>query len=376
MTLSALTQKTILTTLALASLTVLAWRACPAEANDLFANRLLLSGTNLTVTGSNTNATKENGEPNHAGNSGGKSVWWTWTAPTDGEVQITTDGSSFDTLLGVYTGSRVMSLTLVASNDDHGPFVTSRVRFPVRSGTAYSIAVDGYNDGNTTDFGVINLTLAFTPGPITRRSNDNFANRTPLIGLTVTVTNSNVEATREPGEPLHANQPGDTSVWWTWTAPVSGTFTLTTTGSAFDTLLAVYQGTSWPSLTHVASNDDTDPANGVLTSIVTFEAAAGQAYQIAVDGFDGAWGRIVLNLGRANPSLGAPVRLSNGAFRFTILGVPGRIYEVQAGASLGGWVPIGNVVMTHSSESFTDTSATNQDRRVYRAFLISPPLFP
>ena len=49
--------------------------------NDNFADRITISGTNTTVTGSNTNATKEVGEPNHARNAGGQSVWWTWTAP-------------------------------------------------------------------------------------------------------------------------------------------------------------------------------------------------------------------------------------------------------------------------------------------------------
>src|SRR6266516_2922514 len=97
--------KTIPVALILAGLGISAGPLRPAEVNDRFANRLPLSGTNLTVTGSNTNATKEAGEPDHAGNGGGKSVWWTWTAPADGEVQITTDDSSFDTLLGVYLGS-------------------------------------------------------------------------------------------------------------------------------------------------------------------------------------------------------------------------------------------------------------------------------
>jgi len=35
------------------------------------------------------------------GISGGKSVWWTWMAPSSGSVQIDTIGSSFDTTLGL-----------------------------------------------------------------------------------------------------------------------------------------------------------------------------------------------------------------------------------------------------------------------------------
>src|SRR6266511_5607662 len=68
-----------------------AWGAAPA--NDRFSNRIVITGTNVTVMGSNVAETKEGGEPNHAGNVGGSSVWWSWTAPTNGELRLTTDGS-------------------------------------------------------------------------------------------------------------------------------------------------------------------------------------------------------------------------------------------------------------------------------------------
>src|SRR5207253_5506728 len=52
--------------------------------NDTFLRAIALTGTPGTVTGSTTNATKELGEPFHAGNEGGKSVWWRFRAPADG----------------------------------------------------------------------------------------------------------------------------------------------------------------------------------------------------------------------------------------------------------------------------------------------------
>src|SRR6266704_3221044 len=139
-------------TLAVASLVISVptlWAQRPG--NDQFNSRILLTGTNLSVTGSNIGATKQNGEPNHAGNVGGASVWWSWTAPTNGDLTITTDGSTntdgseLDTLLGIYTGSSVSALSLVVSNDDQVPglFVTSRVRLQAIKGTNYQIAVDG-----------------------------------------------------------------------------------------------------------------------------------------------------------------------------------------------------------------------------------------
>ena len=120
--------------------------------NDNFANRTAITDTSATVTGTNVGASKESGEPNHAGISGGKSVWWTWTAPSGGSFQIDTIGSSFDTILGVYTGSSVSSLTTVAGDDDSGGNLTSKVTFNAVGGTSYAIAVDGYSgaSGNIT----------------------------------------------------------------------------------------------------------------------------------------------------------------------------------------------------------------------------------
>ncbi len=119
--------------------------------NDLFSNAIVITNPQAIVTGSNVGATKEPGEPNHAGNAGGQSVWWTWTAPTNGTVTIDTTGSSFDTLLAVYTGDSVSNLSPVASNDDVSPNVispalnvASTVTFSAVAGTAYQIAVDGY----------------------------------------------------------------------------------------------------------------------------------------------------------------------------------------------------------------------------------------
>jgi Calx-beta domain len=121
-----------------------------APVNDNFASRIVLAGqTNTNTTaGSNVGATKETGEPNHAGNSGGHSVWWTWTSPTSGVVTFDTFGSSFDTLLAIYTGSSVSALIQVAANDDSNGSYTSLVTFNAVAGTVYQIAVDGYG-GNS-----------------------------------------------------------------------------------------------------------------------------------------------------------------------------------------------------------------------------------
>jgi V8-like Glu-specific endopeptidase len=137
-----------------------------------------------------------------------------------------------------------------------------------------------------------------------RTSNDLFANRTQLSGAVANATGSNVGATREAGETNIEGVSGGKSVWWSWTAPASGRVTLSTAGSAFDTTLGVYTGSSVNALRRVVTNDD-NPAASDYSSLVQFNAVAGQTYQIAVDGYEGATGSIKLSLNQTQSRLSA-----------------------------------------------------------------------
>ena len=129
-------------------------------ANNDFANAQVLSGSTPSRAGdTNVGATKQTGEPNHAGNAGGASIWYRWTAPVAGPVTVDTLGSSFDTLLAVYRGSSVGSLTLVAANDNAAD-PTSSLTFNATAGTVYRIAVDGFNGGTGPASGTVTLHLS------------------------------------------------------------------------------------------------------------------------------------------------------------------------------------------------------------------------
>jgi subtilisin family serine protease len=119
--------------------------------NDLFANAIALTGNSGTSSISNTNATKESGEPNHAGNAGGKSIWWSFTPASDGVLTLSTTNSTFDTMLAMYLGSRVDSLTSVTGNDDADDGVSfSKITQAVRANQTYRIAVDGFGGADGT----------------------------------------------------------------------------------------------------------------------------------------------------------------------------------------------------------------------------------
>jgi len=140
-----------------------AFAAAPPPANDDFANRtILVSSGSISVSGRNASATTQASEPTISGDIVSRSVWWEWSAPFSGPVTISTGGSSFDTLLGVFTGTALGVLTSIAENDDAGTGAyTSTVNFNAVSGIPYIILVGGFNGAG----GKIQLGITVSSGP-------------------------------------------------------------------------------------------------------------------------------------------------------------------------------------------------------------------
>jgi hypothetical protein len=205
------------------------------------------------------------------------------------------------------------------------------------------------------------LTLAFLAihAASAQPANDNFANAFVISGTSVRATGTNVDATREPGEPTSVQDgagrepTGNRSVWWRWVAPASGQVTVATgrltpasERSTFDTQLGVYTGNAVNALTEVASNEDavhptTGQGNylGGGLSELRFNAVAGTTYHIMVNGWQSQTGNIVLHLGDS----GAPPA--------------GHTITVSANPAAGGTVTGGGTFQT--GESATVTAAPN-----------------
>ena len=320
-------------------------------ANDAFANRIVLSGSNVLARATAVAATTEPGENSHAGKPAQQTLWWAWTAPFTGPATLLVNGSGGNgRAIAVYTGSAVSTLMHISSYG--GPHAPRQLTFAATTGTEYAIVVSGYFDdvkveilpteppsiaivaptnnyvfdapGNVTvqiaasdvdgisrlqlffeddnyevmggqmilsnlQAGTYSMsakatdgqgTVAFS-GPVTivgRVPNDHFTNAIALTGAVVNATGTTFRATRESGEPYHGGYYTPGTIWWSWTAPTSGTVTISTAGSDFDTYLAVYTGTMVNGLTGVAANDDF----GDQTSRVTFPVVGGTVYQIVV----------------------------------------------------------------------------------------------
>jgi hypothetical protein len=122
--------------------------------NDDFADAQTISGSAASVNGSNVNATQEASEPNYCtedvcGNNVTvtRSVWYRWTSPGDGPAAIGTCTANYDSMLAVFTGSDLASLTPVVANNNSAdcPPSTfgSKVSFDATAGTTYHVLVDG-----------------------------------------------------------------------------------------------------------------------------------------------------------------------------------------------------------------------------------------
>lgn len=116
-----------------------------------------------------------------------------------------------------------------------------------------------------------------------------FSSIVQVTGANFYAIGDNTIATKETNEPNHGGDSGGSSIWLSWRAPATGNIQVNTIGT-FDTLLGVYTGDVVNSLYTVASNDDFSSTN----SQVSFDVTAGQIYNIAVDGYGGESGTVLL----------------------------------------------------------------------------------
>jgi hypothetical protein len=96
------------------------------------------------VSGYNWGATKQAGEPDHAGDPGGASVWYAWTPSESGEAWISLQTPGGPKLLALYKGSTLGDLIPIASSAESFPSFSA----DVIAGTEYRIAVDGSHSEN------------------------------------------------------------------------------------------------------------------------------------------------------------------------------------------------------------------------------------
>lgn len=129
-------------------------------------------------------------------------------------------------------------------------------------------------------------------------ANDDFAAAEVLSGDHVEALGTTEEATSEAGEPDHGGVSAGESVWYSWTTARSGLIRVGCS-SSFETVIAVYRGSSLAGLTEVGTD-----RSGAQCSSPDLEvrAVGGVEYRIAVDAeAGGGSGGFVLTLDNETP---------------------------------------------------------------------------
>jgi hypothetical protein len=297
-------------------------------ANDNWSSAAVIPGLNVTVTNSNVFATAEPNEPRHADMGVGKSIWWAWTAPSNGTYTATTLGSSFDTALGIYTGTNVSTLNEVAANDDIGPYMSSEVTFTATNGTVYYFAVDGASD---SAYGQAWLRVSADPLPVISITSP--ANGVSLLVSSASKT-TNTQASASIVDPSGIaqvnywfNGPG-TNFSGALSSPYQLSVTNLTTGH--------YE------LTLVAAN------NGGLIGVT--------------------------NIGFSVISIAPQIVLSEFAqsgtqFQFGVLGYQGTNYDLEVSTNLSTWSAATHWTNFTGAEIVNNTNVNSALKQFYRAVL-------
>lgn len=260
-----------------------------APINDAFEDAIVLSGSLPIVRTGDTNvdATAEVDEPTLI-NYGeidaeneydgiGASVWYSWECPSSGVYRFRID-TDFDSVLSIYTGAALGSLTRVAQSENvwSDPFY-EECHLDATAGTTYYLQAAGY-DGQT---GNIDIELAASSRP----ANDLFASAVALTSGIV-ASGSTFGASIQSGEPRREEYGyyytvGKT-VWYSFTAEASENIDLGVTatgrwGSEGRPMVSVYTGASLAALTLKAGSS---VSSGSLS--LSFVSTAGTTYFVQV----------------------------------------------------------------------------------------------
>lgn len=359
--------------------------------NSTFAGAKEIIGTEYHIIQPTFGSGKEPGEPNHAGISGGRSLWWKWTAPESGPIVVSTAGNLYDdfharrTGLGVYTGNSVNGLSLVTSDQNGagmnvGDNTWSAAKFEAIEGITYYFGVDAAHPGN------LSFLLA-RPA-----ANDDFTNATEMVGSRWVSRGHNLMTSNEIDEPRldqlgYFNVPDNNfrSVWYRWTAPVDGEITLSSMGSESVNLIGVFTGDRVNALTPISDfprsggnpfNGDAErrARDGNNRGVTRFVASAGTTYYITLQGsgfIEVSSGPYVLSLSGPPAIPFAPENFST--FRvnqsridlfWQDIAVDEEYYEIERSLDTLSWEPLAQI--GPNSEAYSDFDTADEDEYFYR----------
>ncbi|MBL0271713.1 MAG: hypothetical protein IPQ06_01245 [Chitinophagaceae bacterium] len=245
--------------------------------NDVCAGALPIACAG-TVTGTTVGATSDAVPTCVTTLNTAPGVWYTFVGTGQSTV-LSLCGSSYDTKIGVFSGT-CASLVCVTGNDD-ACGLQSSVTFTATLGTTYYVLVTGFG----TASGAFTLTRTCIPAI----PND-LCTGAITIGCGQTITGTTVGSTIDAATPTcvtSLNTAG--GIWYTFVGNGAANTLTMCTGTAYDSKIGVFTGTC-AALVCVTGNDDFCG----LQSQVTFATTLGTTYYVIVTGFGTATGAFTL----------------------------------------------------------------------------------
>jgi hypothetical protein len=238
------------------------------QSNDNFANRIMISGTNVAFVADNSAATSQSSEPGL----NFPSLWWSWTSPGDGSLILTRTSTAPSTCFGIYQGSTLKTLRTVYN---YGAWNASPVVLQVSNAVTYQIAVYA---PDALEAGPAALNLRFIP----QSTNDNFASRIRIDNSSPAFHGANYSATKETNEPVRWIRSSEVqaTLWWEWTANANGVAVIDVAPGGFHPFVEMFEGVGLGSLTSLTTGTI---YYSVLTSY-SFSVEAGHTYFVSVGG--------------------------------------------------------------------------------------------
>ncbi len=228
-----------------------------------------------------------------------KSVWWKFTAPYSGVVNLDTELSDFDTVLSVFPECSITLIgnciryASIACNDDIDGANNRQSRITglnVNAGEDYLVKIASYG---TTIGGGARLRLDYTMNP---PSNDNCVDAAtiPSANTAIQWSSDLINARAATTEACQNNEScglnNVRSIWWEFTPPRDGRMNLNTVGSNYDTVLSAFStcariiGSNCVGTSQLACNDDD---GAVPTSRLTnFIVNGGTTYRFKVSAYN------------------------------------------------------------------------------------------
>ncbi len=221
-------------------------------------------------------------------------IWYSFTVGCEGTLLVSTCGLvNYDSDIVVYLGDSCDDLTLIGCEDDStGCQDSSIVEVPVFIGDRLKIRVGGGWAEGYVGSGDLLLDIVDIKGTsVNCPANDACDDAIDIVeGDTYFTT---YDATTDG--PIHpsceaGSDGGETvnDIWYRYSAPASGTLTISTCDQAnYDTDLVAYSGTDCNNLIFLECNDDFD---GCLyyTSTLVIPVNAGEEYLLRVGGWQGS----------------------------------------------------------------------------------------